>query len=242
MPELGQGPLSLAKNLTRATTLEDFQWQVAELVARLEDYLNAKVDIFLMGSKGPDGKKRRPQFKKGDIVFDLTKTPGVATLQQWDGEKLITFNLANFAGYINLLTQGNGSGTNPALYLRSDGADHWVLDTPSKVDTNDIIATVSIPAYSLVTANGQIADSANLAHFGHVVGISTAPVTPGFIDTVVREGEVTNGLWTWTNNDKIFLNGTSLSTTAPTSVFSQFIAVAKNNNTIHVRLQQPILL
>lgn len=234
--------ISLLRDLQSAHSLEDVKTQVNLVVQQLEDYLNTRVDIFLIESQGPRGRKRLPTLKVGDIVFDFTVTPGVATLQQWDGKKFITFSLSAFAGFINLLTQANGSGTNPTLFLRSDGAGMWVLDSPSKVDNAEILANTNIPAFSLVTGNGQIADSSNLAHFGHVIGISTAAVLSGFIDTVVTEGEVTNGLWTWVNNDKIFLNGTSLSTTPPASGFNQFIAIARNNNTIYVRLQQPILL
>jgi len=124
----------------------------------------------------------------------------------------------------------------------SDGAGGWTLDTPTKVDTSDVLTTVDIPAFSLVTENGEIADSSNIFHFGHVVGISTVPVLTGFIDTVVTQGEVTNNLWSWVNNDKLFLNGTTLSTIPPATGFNQFIAIARNNNTIFVRLQQPIRL
>lgn len=234
--------LSLLRDLQGVHSLEDVKYQINQVVKQLEDYLNARVDTFIIESRGPRGKDRLPTLKRGDIVFDLNKVPGVATLQQWDGEKFITFSLSNFAGYVNLLTQANGSGTNPTLFLRSDGAGNWILDSPSKLDTADVNATVNIPAFSLVTANGKVADSSNIFHFGHVIGLSTVAVLSGFIDTVVTEGEVFNGLWSWTNNDKLFLNGTTLSTVAPLTGFSQFIAIARNNNTIYVRLQQPFLL
>jgi hypothetical protein len=230
--------LSLARNIQTATTLDELKFQLQEFVSTLEDFLNHKVDIFLV-----DSVKRAhvamESIKIGDLVFDF-KVPGVATLQQWDGKKFITFNLANFEGYIDLIEQGIGSGTDPTLYLRSDGAGGWVLDSPSKLDTAEVNATVDIPAFSMVTADGKIADSSGFGHFGHVVGISLVFTLTGFVVTVVTEGEVTNPAWTWINNQKIFLNGTSLSTTPPTSGFSQFIALARNNNTIYVRLQQPI--
>lgn len=235
------GNIAISKNFNNALSFDDLKFMVAEFADQLENHLNEKVDIHLLTSTGPQGNIPRPTFKLGDLIFDF-KIPGVVYLYQWDGTRLITFNLANFAGYINLITQGIGSGTNPALFLRSDGADHWVLDTPSGLDTASINIAVDIPAFTLVTANGEIADSSNIFHFGHVVGLSTVAVLSGFTDTVVAEGEVTNGSWSWTNNDKIFLNGTSLSTISPSTGFSQFIAIAKNNNTIYVRLQQPILL
>lgn len=234
--------ISLPRNLGTTVSPEELQFQLGEWVSKLEDYLNAQINIFVIDSTGTRSKLKIPTLQRGDLVLDLSKVQNVATLQFWDGSKFVTFNLANFAGFVNLLTQGNGSGSNPLLFLRSDGAGGWTLDTPTKLDTADILATVNIPAFSLVTENGEIADSANLFHFGHVVGISTVAVLASFIDTVVVQGEVTNSAWTWTNNDKLFLNGTTLSTVPPATGFNQFIAIAKSNNTIFVRLQQPIKL
>lgn len=232
--------ISLAKNF--GTSLEGLPVQIADILSKLEDYLNTQIAIFNVDSKGSNAKKPRPTLQRGDLVLDLTKVAGVATLQFWDGKRLVGFNLSNFDGYINLLTQGNGSGTNPLLFLRSDGAGGWTLDSPARYDTADILANVDIPAFSLVTENGQIADSTNLFHFGHVVGISTILVLTGFTNTVITQGEVSNPAWSWVNNDKLFLNGISLSTVPPVTGFNQFIALAKNNNTIFVRLQQPTRL
>lgn len=242
-----QGRISLSRNLNprNATTLPDLQFQLGELVSRLEDYLNTKINVFLIESKGQNNKLPRPTLRKGDLVVDFSNTLGVATLQFWDGTKLITLSLSDFSGFVNLITQGIGSGTNPTLFLRSDGAGGWVLGTPSTTafnDTAEINATMNIPGLSLVTANGQVADSSNTFHFNHVVGISMDAVLSGNIATLVVEGEVTNLSWGWTTNDKLFLNGTVLSTIPPTSGFSQMIAIARNNNVIFIRLQQPILI
>jgi hypothetical protein len=45
-------------------------------------------------------------------------------LQQWDGVKLIPLS---FTGTVDLTKQGTGSGNDPSLFLRSDGAGGWVL-------------------------------------------------------------------------------------------------------------------
>lgn len=235
--------LSLTRNFNSfgEDSPQNLKFQLGALVSELEDHLNKQVNIHLINSSGHSGRQPLPTLKQGDLFFDFG-IPGVATLQQWDGKRFISFNLAYIAGFINLITQGIGSGTNPTLFLRSDGAGHWTLDSPSKIDTADINLTEDIPAFNLVTANGKRANSSTLFHFGHVIGLSTVAVLNGFTDTVVVQGEVINGGWSWINNDKIFLNGTSLSTTPPTTGFSQYIGTAKNNNTIFVRLQQPILL
>jgi hypothetical protein len=58
----------------------------------------------------------------------------------------------------------------------------------------------------------------------------------------VIEGDITNPGWAWTSGDIIFLNGTSLSTVAPSSGFVQRIGIAKTSQTIVVGLGDPVLL
>jgi len=84
------GQLSLTRNIESATSLDDLKRQVGEFVSQLEDHLNGKVDIFLINSARAQTRAME-SIKKGDLVFDF-KIPGVATLQQWDGKKFITFN------------------------------------------------------------------------------------------------------------------------------------------------------
>ncbi len=129
------------------------------------------------------------------------------------------------------------------------GKIQWVPAKPGPIgpagpgiDTADIATTMDIPALSLITVNGQVANSANLAHFNRVVGIVMTTVLFGFIATAVVEGEVTDSSWTWTPSYKLFLNGTTLSATPPGSGFSQLIAITRSAQTIFIRLQPPILL
>jgi hypothetical protein len=109
-------------------------------------------------------------------------------------------------------------------------------------ETFEVAATEDIPAFSFVTANGKVADSGNSAHFNRIVGITPVAVSSGFIVTVLGVGEVLNVLWNWTPNAKLFLNGTTLSAVPPTSGFNQLVAVARNDQTIIVRMEVPILL
>lgn len=108
--------------------------------------------------------------------------------------------------------------------------------------TIEVVAAEDIPAFSAVTAQGNVGDSSNTAHYGKVVGIAQTDVTSGFIATLVVDTELTNPLWSWSPNTILFLNGTLLSATPPSSGFSQVVAVARNATTIIVRLEPPILL
>jgi hypothetical protein len=209
----------------------------------LEDYLNNQVAIQLIYSKN----QVRPNLQPGDIVFDFSANRGYATLFQWDGKKLVPLSLEASAlvGTVNLLTQASGSGTDPTLYLKSDGADHWVLSAiPTAFDPtgSQVLAAVNLTAFTAVTVDGHPADSANSAHYNRVMGIVNAAVLSGNIGTVIMEGEITNPSWAWSPNSKLFLNGTVLSVSVPTSGFAQMIAVAKTTQTVITRLETPVIL
>ena len=107
----------------------------------------------------------------------------------------------------------------------------------------DILASQYIPIASVVTSTGYNADSGNpSAYMNKVIGISNAAISSGNIGKVVTSGEVSYSGWNWTRGSQIFLNGTSLSTTAPSTGFSQMIGTAKDSTTIVIEISQPILL
>jgi len=109
-------------------------------------------------------------------------------------------------------------------------------------ETLSFNSTDTITAYDVVTSTGKVADSSTLSHRGKIIGIAKASVSSGFIGVARGIGSITNASWSWTIGDKIFLNGTSLSTTAPSSGFSQFIGTAIASDTIDIQLGIPILL
>lgn len=106
----------------------------------------------------------------------------------------------------------------------------------------DFTATTTISVFDPVTSLGTIADSTIVAQRNKVIGINTYAVGSGFIGQAVGFGKIVNNLWSWTIGDKIFLNGTSLSTTAPTVGFIQIIGTATASNVIDVKLAQSTLL
>lgn len=108
---------------------------------------------------------------------------------------------------------------------------------------NKFSATADIAAFLPVTSTGRGADSSNTAHISKVIGINVASVLNGFIGYAVGSGgTIKNAGWSWTVGDKIFLNGTTLSTTAPSTGFSQQIGTAVASDTIAVKLSPAVLL
>lgn len=128
----------------------------------------------------------------------------------------------------------------PIALPDSSGGGGGASDTG--LDTAEFLASADIPKLSLVTLSGLIANSNTMAHFNRVLGIVMDDVANGFIGTAIVEGEVDDPSWTWTPGSKLFLNGTALSLLAPTSGFSQMIAIVRTDTKIFVRLQPPIFL
>lgn len=143
----------------------------------------------------------------------------------------------------------NTSTTRKFLVQVGDGefAQPMELDTLGPDDIPDftaveVVATEDIPAFSVVTSKGKVADSGTVSGIEKVIGIAEADIDTGFSGRVTMIGEIDNPAWTFVAGDVIFLNGTSLSTTAPSTGFSQRIGTAKSDTVIYVNLGQPILL
>lgn len=226
--------ISLPRNITNAHTLEELKTQLAEFVSRLEDYLNVQVNIHFL-----DKLTQRPTLLPGDLVFDFTDHPEFATLQQWNGKKLLPLSIETIIGFINLIERGVGSGTDRNMVLASNGHGGWELRLLEQIE---FLATEFIPAFSLATANGKVADSNNIAHFNKVIGITLVDVNNGAIGYATVDGEVTSIAWAWSPGSKLFLNGATISLSPPSSGFSQMVAVARNANIIVMKLGEAVLL
>ena len=104
----------------------------------------------------------------------------------------------------------------------------------------DYIATENISIFDVVTSDGKVGNSAIVSQRNKIIGLSKTATLIGFMGTAIGFGEITNGAWTWTIGDKIFLNGTTLSTVAPSSGFSILIGTAIGTDTIKIELQPSI--
>lgn len=126
----------------------------------------------------------------------------------------------------------------------SDNAidDATEIDITSPSIVGQIVMDEDGPEFSIVTVDGKIADSNNIAAVGRVAGVSMAAFLTGFPSDIVFHGLIDNPLWNWNEGDVLFLNGTSLSTTQPSSGFSQIIGTAKSPTKVLINLEEPILL
>lgn len=106
----------------------------------------------------------------------------------------------------------------------------------------DYIATEIISKFDVVTADGKVANSSLYNQRNKIIGISITDTNIGFAGQAIGYGEIQNSAWTWLIGDKIFLNGTALSTTPASSGFSVLIGVAIKTDTIKIEIQPSILL
>lgn len=105
-----------------------------------------------------------------------------------------------------------------------------------------IAVTENIAAYELVNSDGSKASSYITGKRDWLLGIASASILSGFSGLVVMFGDITNSSWNWTAGNVIYLNGTALSTTPPTTGFIQMIGTAKSNHTIEIKIGQSILI
>lgn len=119
--------------------------------------------------------------------------------------------------------------------------------TASESGTTDqvivsVVAGDTIAQFDPSTITGRLADSSNTAYYGKVIGIAKTGMAIGFASSIVVAGLVTNAAWSWTPGATIFLNGASLSQTAPSTGFIQEMGIAKSSDTMYVDLSVPVLL
>jgi hypothetical protein len=133
-----------------------------------------------------------------------------------------------------------GFDGNPGLKgLKGDPGESGAAGAGAEIS---LVAASSFPAFSAVTSAGALANSSNLAHYGKVVGLNALAATLGFVVAVRQIGELTNGAWSWSIGDVIFLNGTTLSKVPPSTGFVQQLGVARSATTIVIEMYPPILL
>lgn len=105
----------------------------------------------------------------------------------------------------------------------------------------EVEAAVDITKYQLVTSDGLIANSSTTTHKNKIVGVATADILTGFMVPVLAYGELENLSWSWTTGS-VFLNGTAISNTPPSSGFSKIIGTIKTPAIILVNLEESIKL
>ncbi len=126
-------------------------------------------------------------------------------------------------------------------FLKDDGTYAIPEGGGGSGNITTITATEDILAYDLITSDGKKADSGNIAHKDKIIGIALADISNGFSGDVQLFGELENSNWNWSVG-YLFLNGTSISQTAPETGFSKIIGFIKNNITIIIDLQESILI
>jgi len=109
-------------------------------------------------------------------------------------------------------------------------------------NTTEIVASENITLGQVINSDGTVANSAVVGKRDWIVGVSNESVLNGFPCTVVLIGEATNLSWAWNEGDVVYLNGNTLSTTAPSSGFIKRIGTAKSGTVLEVNIGVSILI
>ena len=109
-------------------------------------------------------------------------------------------------------------------------------------NTVTITTSENITLGDVVNSDGTKADSAIVGKREWIVGIASETSLSGFPCDVVVIGDATNVSWTWVAGNVIYLNGTSLSTTPPSSGFIKRIGTASSGTVIEVNIGTSILI
>ncbi len=108
--------------------------------------------------------------------------------------------------------------------------------------TSSIVASEDVAIYLPITSDGFEGDSTDLTQLGDICGVTDEAILSGFSGVVITQGEITNSAWTFVTGDIIFLNGSVLSTVAPSTGYSQKIGQVIRTDTIKVEIEEPIKL
>jgi hypothetical protein len=105
----------------------------------------------------------------------------------------------------------------------------------------DVLAVDDLPKFIIATADGKIANSSDITQMGKVLGIVWVAAHPGFMSRVRILGQIENTAWSWAPGAILYLNGTSISATAPTTGFSVKIGYASAPTKIIIELGEQIM-
>ena len=118
------------------------------------------------------------------------------------------------------------------------------VDDLIKNDTSiDYVAFEDILKGDAVTSKGEKGDSTKPGHRGNIIGLAKENVLTGFPGKAVPGGKIEVSTWDFIKGDKIFLNGTMLSTTQPTSGdFSQCLGLMVGPKIMDIAIKNAVRL
>ncbi len=116
-----------------------------------------------------------------------------------------------------------------------------VINNDDKIMISITVSTNILKGES-VNLDGTKSNSSIVGKRDKIAGLANTDINSGFSGDIVVEGILQNSGWSWSINDIIYINGTSLSNTPPSTGFIQKLGVAKNSTTIDIKIGQSILL
>jgi hypothetical protein len=136
-------------------------------------------------------------------------------------------------------------------YLHARGVDIEGVEDVSNIESSggsssssmvSLVAAENISKYDIVTTDGYIANSAIDGQRTKILGMATENITMGNSGNIQTFGDIDNASWSWTANITLFLNGTSVSSIAPSTGFVIPVGTIRNATRVFINIQMPIKL
>lgn len=139
-------------------------------------------------------------------------------------------------------TANTAQSTANTAKTSADAAQSSADAAISEVGSTRVEAAEDIEEFVPITADGYACDCTNVAHYGHLIGISTDDTVAGFMINVRRGGLITNSAWSWTPLATIFCGIDGLTMSPSAGRWTQVIGIAQTETSMLVIIGEPILL
>jgi hypothetical protein len=106
----------------------------------------------------------------------------------------------------------------------------------------EVTVSENILAFDPINSDGTKANSAIVGKRGQLIGLALANINNGLSGNAVLFGEITNPAWSFVAGNIVYLNGTTVSTTPPSTGFIQKIGTMKSSTTLEINIGTVILI
>lgn len=179
------------------------------------------------------------------INYGLTVTSGSITLfsdteiinglSNNESNKIDNAPLPTTSGNIVIFSDANSNVEDSGIPISTLTGDIEQIYT-------EVEASEYIPKYKIVTTDGYICDSTDITQRHKAVGIAMNNTSIGFNCNCVVKGIIEDATFSFTPNATLYLNGTNISTTAPTTGYILSIGKSITSDKILIDVQRSILL
>lgn len=182
-------------------------------------------------------------------IFGLVTTTGLTAGERYsvgaNGTIILESSIPDTEGIFIRYIGTAKSTTELEFYPDADYYETTLVSGGTTSNTSivsEITVTEDIIEFSLVNVDGSKADSSIVGKRNWALGVNKTTILNGFSGEIVTSGQIVNPSWSFTSGDQLYLNGTSISSTPPSTGFSQKIGNAINSTIVNINIKEGILI